>query len=568
MPDAPPERQQFQLLAHDSVRRLINSALVSRDGDPAQFALWVVVAAAVPPSMYAFSRVLQYTAMGVNLPHDAELVIVADRMFFVLYAMLTSALIASLVWDALLPDETDQEVIGPLPVAARTLTAARLAAAAILAAAFSLAVSAPGALLFAGASTTHQAFGWFPAVVVAHLLSTLAASIFAFATLLVLRASVAALFGPHASRQLALLLQLASVVTIVGAVFFLPAVVSWLVQALAAAGTPAAVTPPVWYGALYTWLAGTGSIPVSGGAAKAAIALAVVLTAVVPVYLLPARIVAQRTREHRGAPQRRWIGSMVAALIGALARCVPSRAMIAFTVASLTRNQRQLLVVCSYASAGIAIGAGRIATSGLFGPFAMPTPDSSVLLVPLVLMMFLIAGLRSAFLIPTDVEANWPFRLSPPTRSVARGATLMVIVVLGITIPVLLFAVIAAWLEWPLTKVLIAGGQDMMLGVALAEVALGNWEQVPFACERAPLDDGAKSKWLRFLAGVVVLGFIGSQVQSAALRSTTGTVLYSALLVGAALCAVVSRHTLSDEPVRFDADETRIETLGLSEALR
>lgn len=568
MLEAPGEGQQFSLLARDSVRRLINAALVSRDGDPAQFAIWVIAAAAVPPAMYAFSRVMQYTAMGVNLPSGAELVIVADRMFFVLYAMLSSALVATLIWDALLPDETDQEVIGPLPVAARTLTAARLAAAAIVAAVFSVAVSAPGALLFAGASTTHAEFGWFPVVAGAHLVATLAASLCAFATLLLLRASVAAVFGSHASRQLALLLQVASVVTIVGAIFFLPAVVSWLTQTLVDARTAAAFVPPVWYGGLYTWLAGTGSIPVNSAAAKAGIALAVVLIAVVPVYLVPARAVAQRTREHRGAPQRRLLGTALASVIGMLARRGPSRAMIAFTVASLTRGQRQLLVVCSYASAGMAIGAGRIAAAGVFGPFAMPTPDSSVLLVPLVLMMFLIAGLRSAFLIPTDIDANWPFRLSPPTRRAARGATLMVIVVLGVTVPVLLFAVIAAWVGWPLAKVLIAGGQDMVFGMALAEIALANWQQVPFACERAPLDEGAKSKWLRFFASVVVFGFIGSQVQAFTLRSTTGTMLYSALLATAALCAIVWRHTLSDEPVRFDADDPRIETLGLSEALR
>ena len=564
----PPEGLQFRLLARDSVRRLINAALVSRDGDPAQFALWVLVAAAVPPSMYAFSRVLDYTVLGVNLSADAELVVLADRMFFVLYAMLTSALIAALVWDALLPDDSDQEVIGPLPVEPRTLTAARLTGAAIVGTGFSLAVSVPAAVLFAGASTTHPSFGWFPTVVLAHVVSTLAVSLFAFGSLLLLRAAVAALFGPRSSEQLALLLQLVAVISIVGAFFFLPAVVSWLVETMVAGQTTAMLVPPVWFGALYTWVAGTGSIAVHDAALMAAIGLAVVLVATPPVYLLPARSVAQRTREHRGRRQRRWIGGALGSLIAGLARRAPSRAVIVFTVASLLRSQRQLLIVCSYASAGVAIGAGRLATSGVFGPLATPTPDSSVLLVPLVLMMFLVVGLRSAFLIPADIEANWAFRMSPPTRRAARGAALIVTVVLGVMVPVLIFAAIAAWLGWPLAKVLVAGGQQMLFGVALAELALAKWEQVPFACERAPLDGQAKSKWLRFLTGVVVLGFIGSQVQAAALQSTTATIVCFATVTIAAIFVIFWRHTLSDEPVRFTLDDTRVETLGLSEALR
>ena len=137
------EWRQFRLLSRDSVRRIISAALLSRDTDPSQFTLWIVAAVAIPPAMYAFNRMLQYTSMGVRWTPDYELVLLADRMYFVLYMMLASALLAALLWQGLLPDATDQEVIGPLPVRDRTLAAARLTGALVLASGFAIAVSVP-----------------------------------------------------------------------------------------------------------------------------------------------------------------------------------------------------------------------------------------------------------------------------------------------------------------------------------------------------------------------------------------------------------------------------------------
>src|SRR5919106_1314543 len=163
------EWRQFRLLSRDSVRRIISAALLSRGMDPIQFTLWMFAAVSVPPAIYAFNRMLQYTSMGARWTPAYELVLLADRMYFVLYTMLASALLASLLWEGLLPDATDQEVIGPLPVRDRTLAAARLTGALVLAAGFAIAISVPSGLIFGVVSATHPAFGWPPVVVVAHV---------------------------------------------------------------------------------------------------------------------------------------------------------------------------------------------------------------------------------------------------------------------------------------------------------------------------------------------------------------------------------------------------------------
>ena len=74
------EFDQFALLSRDSVRSLLNTALISRDGDPSQFALWSVVLVATPPAMYAFRQLVNYSALGFQKASIIEHAIQVDRM--------------------------------------------------------------------------------------------------------------------------------------------------------------------------------------------------------------------------------------------------------------------------------------------------------------------------------------------------------------------------------------------------------------------------------------------------------------------------------------------------------
>ena len=196
------EWRQFRLLSRDSVRRVISAAMLSRETDPIQFTLWTVAAIAVPPAIYAFNRMLQYTSMGVRWMLDYEIVLLADRITS-LSMMLASALLAALLWEGLLPDATDQEVIGPLPVRGRTLAAARLMGAVALASGFASAVSVPAGLIFSVVSTTHPAFGWLPAVVLARVGSLWRAASSSSGCCLAFRATIASCSAcelPNVSR--------------------------------------------------------------------------------------------------------------------------------------------------------------------------------------------------------------------------------------------------------------------------------------------------------------------------------------------------------------------------------
>ena len=55
------EWHQSRLLSRDSVRRLLDSILVSRDADPMLFALWFTALAMTPPMLVAAPKIVQYT---------------------------------------------------------------------------------------------------------------------------------------------------------------------------------------------------------------------------------------------------------------------------------------------------------------------------------------------------------------------------------------------------------------------------------------------------------------------------------------------------------------------------
>src|SRR5712691_9447041 len=80
------DTRQFRLLSNDAVRRLLNTALSSRDTDPVQFALWMVALVGTPPTFYAFNQTLAYASLRRAPAAVVERVAMGDRLFFVIYA--------------------------------------------------------------------------------------------------------------------------------------------------------------------------------------------------------------------------------------------------------------------------------------------------------------------------------------------------------------------------------------------------------------------------------------------------------------------------------------------------
>ena len=231
--------RQFALLLRQAFRRLQDAALASRDVDADQFVLWGAALLATPLLFNTVTWTSRYPWLrhrSLEVLHDAVL---ADRLFFVTWPMLVMWLVGALVWDGLVPDKTDQQVLGVLPVGSRRIAAARLAAAWLAAIALLVGIVVPPALAYGLAGGAHPSVGPRLGIAVGQAVASFAAGLFAFSSLLAIRGALVCLVGGAAAARAAVALQLVSVVLLVETFLFLPGLMPAAMRAVSEGGAAA-----------------------------------------------------------------------------------------------------------------------------------------------------------------------------------------------------------------------------------------------------------------------------------------------------------------------------------------
>jgi hypothetical protein len=568
----PAERSQFRLLTRASAGRLFESELFARDTDAAQFAIWATAFVATPPILVALQMMFDYAVLARRPGELTSAVIGTHRLFFIVYGMLAVALFTAVIWDALVPERRDYEVLGPLPVRWRTIVAARLAAVSGFALLFTLAVNLPAAaaygLVASSAATPIRAL----ATPFAHAVATTAGGIWMFSTLLLVRSVLMWVIGPTRSARLAVVLQLVIVVVLVEVFLWLPGLLFWFRPALIAGqrsgGGAVLAAPPVWFLGLYEKLLLSDSMFYAAGARSALMWLATtVILAGIAYVVSTARSVSRilETPSSRPRSQSTRVLDIGARLVGS----ENGRAVYRFTLVSLTRSHRQALVVAMYVGAGLAFAAvGLIATSVGGLNVALGEPAAHLLAPPLVLTYFAVLGMRAVFAMPTDLGANWIFRLTEdrdPSRAVDGAYAALVVTCVA---PVSALVALLGSLLWGPMRGCAAGALHLTLGGLLCEITLVGWRKLPFTCSQAPGSGTLRSRLPFYLAGLIVFAYRGAHVLVRALGSPLAL---AATLAGFIILTLVVRglrkRRAARIPILFEETPERgAEPLSLSEA--
>ena len=119
--------------------------------------------------------------------------------------------------------------------------------------------------------------------------------------------------------------------------------------------------------------------------------------------------------------------------------------------------------------------------------------------------VLLVLGLRASFRIPTEIEANWPFRLAQPRLATCVNAAVLVMFTLAVVTDRGRHVVTAPL--WPLSAVVTAAVLQALAGWMLVEIVLLGWTKVPFACAHAPSPDVLKSWWPVYIVAMYVYAF-------------------------------------------------------------
>lgn len=502
---------------------------------------------------------------GAATPTAVEWILTRDRLFFVMYGMLAAALLAALLWDALFPDRTDQEIVGVLPVRPRTLAGARLAASASTALLMAAAISVPAGVLFGTAQGMLPGTNSMLRLIAAHIVSTMAASMFVFLSLMALRGAIAITAGERIAARVAVALQLLTVVLFVEGFLFLPGVLNGLGRQMVAGIDGVRPNPLLWFAAMYWWLAG-GAAAWSRMTAIAALSAITAAVLVVALSLGPAarigrRVLETSTRERAG-------GYMVLArAVMRLTMAAPAvRGMYLFAVASVMRSRRHALVLATYVGLAIATSAMGLITASYTGRLSVAQPSTYMLTIPMVLVFFAVFGLKAAFAIPTDVDANWPFRLLPPTARQAVTVARRLLITLGLA-PIAAIWTVTVLSMWRPMEALVSAACILVSGLALIEFALGSWTKVPFATGHEPASSTMKTKWFFYVFFLHVFGFLLALGQMSALRSAGSAARYLATFAVLTLALRSTRERqLHRQLVTLDPDDDSMTVLNLSEA--
>ena len=469
-----------------------------------------------------------------------------------LFALAASALVASSVF----PDEVDYLTLVPLPVTRRRIFGAKVIALVIVVGSLLAVLSVFSAIAFP--VFTHQR--WVErgmlARVAAHAVAAFTSGLFGVLCVIAYQ-GIGSVWAPR--RWLPRLAVIVPSTVITGVILALPFVLQLQGARAWVAGQPSelAFYPPAWFAGLERVLLGLAT---PYWQRLAWLGLGTTLAALVVVAVTYALLFRRFERLALPPPRRDQIA----------AGGVPGAMSVwAFTRATLVRNRLPLLLFLVFCALGVGIVV-LFLLNGLFGGsfrWDEPAPPDlldAVLVLPLILLLTGLTGLRTAFLLPVQSRANWIFRMTDMPAARVRHlsavddacARLVLLPALAVAAPLQIWVLgVQAWLP-----LLLSG----LAGLLMLEVTLVDWRRVPFTCTWIP---GKRPLALTLAIAIgtfaLVTGKFSSLIQLALFSWPLATILAGLLLTSAGIARHRRHRAWRLQPLQFEDEPFRLQVLGL-----
>ena len=426
---------------------------------------------------------------GSELPAPQRLAATWGIEFFLIATtMLVVGLFAVLSWDSMFPDRRDVLVLAPLPVRARTLFLAKVAA---VATALSLTVAAlhslAGLVWPLALAPAHAGFLGVIRSFAAYWITMLSAGAFVLCSLLCIQ-GLAALLPRQKFLRVSAILQIAAFCSLLCVYFLQPTLVT--PEALTASRNQRLLAwlPAYWFLGLLQTLNGTTHPALTPLAWRAAISLVIAIVgsgvAFQLSYLRTLRKIIEEPDITPGTRGGRWLPPFGSPPLTAVAQ---------FSIRTLLRSRQHRLILSFFLGLAFTIVILYVKTplaqrNLLNAPGADPWRQANVplLVSSIVMMWFAVIGTRVAFAMPTELRANWIFRIAN-VLAVADclKATRRSLLTLAVVPVWTIWAAVLLWL-WPLRPA--AGHLAVLglLGTILIEACLCGFHKIPFTCSYLP----------------------------------------------------------------------------------
>jgi hypothetical protein len=464
-----------------------------------------------------------------------------DEYFFIVLSMAVTGIVAVWRWDSIFPDRRDYANLVPLPLPTRNIFIANLAAILFLAGLLAIDVNAFSAFLFPFAiSASEQTFSFFGQFVGIHWFVVGLASIFSFfAIFLVVGLLMVAM--PYAAFRRTSLYARASImlvlVTMLSTSFAVPAMVRQSPKGIVR------FLPPVWFLGLCQTMRGkaTPSLAAFGRLALASSGMLILATGM--VYAISYRRCFVRIPEVADkGPSNDSV--LLRRIFRALDRTILNtpfqRAGYRFVIKTLLRSQQHALILGGFTALGIVTASQFLFASYNARETAIQTSlTPGVLAIPLILSYCILLGVRFSFDIPTDLQANWIFRLSIG-KTTHECIPMAMRVMASLTIPWIFAIVLPIYAyTWGWRAGLLETAVTALWSLLLSEILLLNFRKVPFTCTPPPFRASSIVKVLSYLLGFFVFVVMTSHLVYWSLLSPISTLALVAIALG--LWGILSR---------------------------
>ena len=488
-----------------------------------------------------------------------------EKTYIFTLMMLVFGVVTLLEWDVLFPDRRDFLNLTPLPVRLKTLFAAKLASFVLFTATFSTAMTSLSSVLFSIYLTQWRAdtVPMAARYVAAHLAAGFAACFAVFFAVVLLQVLLAAVLPDGLYRRAALVVRFALIAAFVFLLLSFVAAPSVVGRAfhdlelLKETRHPFVFRfPPLWFVGLYEVLLGTRDAVFEAQARTAGLALALSFAAFLGSSALSYRRHVLKTLEVRkGRPAFFGLRETVRrALAAAFFRGPEERAVHGFFSGTLRSSPRHRMSLVYYQAVGSAIlfvllAANRASLRSL-------TPANGLFLVlPIIIAVTVVAGVRIVVDRPASLEANWIFRLTETGRGGRYASGLKKAVLLGYVGPLFLAVFVLHAFLWDIRTAALHTAFGLVVAVLAVEGAFYRYRKVPFACSWVPGRLKLQYTAVPVLIAVLLAGTALAAVEKAILADPRRGFVFLALAAAAwAALREGNRRFYRSAPLLFDEE--------------
>jgi hypothetical protein len=495
---------------------------------------------------------------GVYDPFTAA---IPDEYFFIVLATSVPGAVALWRWDSIFPDRRDHANLVAQPISVRTIFFANFSAVLVLAALFAVVVNAASLVLFPVAVVGSQAsLAVFLRFAAGHALAVVFASIFSFFAVFAVEGLLIALLPASAFRRLSLLVRFALAICLLGLLASVFTVPDQLLRLPVENAHRLAKMPPISILGLarFVWVKDNDTFAASlARHALAAFGLTTLIAVV--AYTVSFRQSFLRICETTDVgPLPRWRASysLLAPFHRRILREPRQRACYHFIARTLLRSDAHLQTVSCFAAIGLVATAEAVTSIRTDQFFVLRhSPSVDFLSIPFMLSYCMIIGVRAAFEIPANLDANWIFKLwlaadDHQARAVARRVLLLFSLPWLAPAAFVLTLYLFGWLH-----ALLHAAVLITSSVLLVEVLLVRFRKIPFTCTYPAFQSNSGIILVAYLFGFLLFANYLPELERWSLLNPFRTLSFIPLFAAAYAALHVYRKQLLDMDKQLIFDE-------------